>query len=236
MSVVALGVEGLAGGGGPGEPAVVGRVEGPAGAVGDAVVVPTEGDEPVEVGGAAVAPQVEVVDVAPRDGEVAAGEGATAVTEGDRFALGVGREPFGAAHVEGDTEVVHHDGDECAVAGEESEGAVWEDDAVTGADPGSFGEQPVDLRRGSQPERVAPQDRLAGFGRFVRPARPAGFGRFGRFVRPARPAGFGRFVRPARLGWVARLSVRVVAVIVGAAMPAATRVVVGDGVTGGDDQ
>ncbi|MEB0133685.1 hypothetical protein QN385_25960, partial [Pseudomonas sp. CCI2.4] len=75
-------------------------------AVGDAVVVSAQADEVVEVGGAAVFPVVDVVQVAPRHGGVAAVEGAAAVAYGCGASLVVGGEAFVASHGERDGVVV----------------------------------------------------------------------------------------------------------------------------------
>ena len=61
------------------------------------MVVPAEGDAVVGVGGAASGVFVDVVDFAPGRGDVAAGDEAFLVAEGDRAALGGGEDPVGGA-------------------------------------------------------------------------------------------------------------------------------------------
>jgi hypothetical protein len=70
--------------------------------VDEAVVVPAEEGEVVEVGGAAVEPVDEpVVGLAPDRRGVAAGEQASPVAFGERAALGGGGRAAGAAGVQG---------------------------------------------------------------------------------------------------------------------------------------
>ena len=76
---VLLGVEGAAAGGGPVEGAVAVCGHGPAVAVGDAVVEAAEAGEVPQVGGSAVVPPPDVVEVGVAGGDVASGEDAAAV-------------------------------------------------------------------------------------------------------------------------------------------------------------
>ena len=81
-----------------------------------------EGDAVVAVGGAALAPEHDVVDVGPAGWPFAAGEGAATVAEQDRGAGGAGVGAAGAADVDGDARAVEEDGQDGGVAGEASGG------------------------------------------------------------------------------------------------------------------
>ena len=90
LLVVSLAVDGVAGGGGPGEPLSAGGLHGPVVSVGDAVVMAAEEDEVVGVGGAVVVPVGDVMRVAPVDGCPASGEHTSTVSHSERFAEVVG--------------------------------------------------------------------------------------------------------------------------------------------------
>jgi hypothetical protein len=83
------------------------------------VVSGADGDEVVEVGGSAVFPVVDVVDVAPVEGSVALGVGALVVVAGcQRESLGGGGEAGACAHVEYGVVGVQDCGDDPGFAGE----------------------------------------------------------------------------------------------------------------------
>jgi hypothetical protein len=106
-------------GGGPGEVVLVVDGEGPAGAVGDAVVVSAEQGEVVEVGWAAVLPVVDVVGVAPLWWCVAAWEGAAAVACGEGAALAGGGVAFAVSECQRDAVGVELEDRVVGVAGGE---------------------------------------------------------------------------------------------------------------------
>ena len=102
--VVSLGFEEATGGGPPSEPDFVGVSgvlipgHGPAGPVGDSVVVPAQQSEVFDVGRAVCVPVVGVVGVAPVSGSAAAGEEAAAVADRKGPALMAVGAAEGAAH------------------------------------------------------------------------------------------------------------------------------------------
>ena len=92
--------------------------DGPFVLVDESVVVSAEGDAVVAVGPAAVAPEHDVVDVAPAAWSITAGEGAAAVAEEDGCACGAGERSPGAAEVDWDTLAVEDDGEDLGFAGD----------------------------------------------------------------------------------------------------------------------
>ena len=123
----------LPGGGGPGEALVGGGGHGPAGAVGDPVVVSAQqGQVPQMSVGPWCSQADDVVGVAPAGGGVAAGEDAAAVASGQRSALSSGGPASVAAHVERDAEGVHDEGDVAGVAQQMAHG-VGDDRVAVGS-------------------------------------------------------------------------------------------------------
>jgi hypothetical protein len=126
LSVMSLGPEGVSGGGLPPGPSVGLDVELPAVAVGDAVVVAAQRDEPVQVGGAAEVVFVEVMSVAPGGRGGTAGEHTASVANRHGSALCGGGVTDGSSHVQRDTKVVDDDGNQVGVAQQHPNGPISE--------------------------------------------------------------------------------------------------------------
>src|SRR6266545_7732227 len=124
VAVVAAGVLFGVDPGGWGEfgQAVAGDADGPVLVVCGVVVSGAEEDGVVQVGGAAVGPVPQMVGVAPAGGQVAAGEGAARIPQGQGAAQRGGDGALGAAEVQGLAGPAEDGGDDFGVAGESAHG------------------------------------------------------------------------------------------------------------------
>src|SRR6266498_3038113 len=102
--------------------AVGGDADGPVLVVCGVVVAGAEQDGVEQVGGAAVGPVQQMVDVAPAGGQVAAGEGAALIAEDQGAAQRGGDGALGAAEVQGLAGPAEDGGDDFGVAGESAHG------------------------------------------------------------------------------------------------------------------
>lgn len=134
LSAISLGVEGLASGGGPGEPTVGRGCHRPTFAVRDTVVVSTQRRKIRQVGSSTPAPRVYVVGVGPFRWGVTSREDASSVAVRHRPALSSGREASCPPEVGDDPFGVHHDGVEHRITQAGELAGVTDDDSVTARD------------------------------------------------------------------------------------------------------